>query len=90
MSVFLIILATPPEERPDDWVDASYVATRTGLSERTILAGHAKFNVPPVNRKPMRWHRATVDKWLRQRAEGAIEASKPKRLSLITRKKRSA
>lgn len=75
MSIF-ILLIQPSDERPDDLVDAHYVAARFGCSPRTVRAGGANTGgIPRVSRDPLRFRRADVDQELQRR----IEASRPKK-----------
>lgn len=78
------LLVAPTRERPDDLVDASYIAARTNLAVRTILQGKAGTkSIPRVVLKDengtkglIRFPRASVDRWIRNLAEKAI-ASNP-------------
>jgi hypothetical protein len=64
---------TPAKENPDDLVDCSYIAKRTGLKERTIRDGKAgtdslpRVALTPGKRSPVRFRRLDADRWIRSR-----------------------
>jgi predicted DNA-binding transcriptional regulator AlpA len=58
-----------PPPRADDLVPVEYLAQRTGLSRRTILAGKANSKTLltlRVEKHPSRWRRSDVDTWVRE------------------------
>ena len=87
MSIFIIVMPPPPDERPDDLVDAHYVAARFGCSASSVrhrLCGTGA--IPRVLNNPLRFRRADVDTELLR----LIEASRPqqrKAARLLTRRK---
>ena len=89
-------LLTAPPLRPDDLVDASYVAARTGLKERTVLAGKAGTNEIPrvllraenASRPLVRFARSAVDNWIRKKiAIAAAQQPRARALRVLNRKK---
>jgi hypothetical protein len=70
-----------PRERPDDFVDASYIAARTKLSVRTVQEGKAGTNAIPrirlkseKGKRPLiRYQRSIVDQWIRDLCRTAFE-----------------
>lgn len=88
-------LLLQPTPRPDDLVDAAYIAARTGLKERTVLEGKAGTNAIPrvylkaegARRALVRFTRAAADKFVR---DLACQARSPKQraLELIARRER--
>ncbi len=65
MSIFILILPPlppPPDERPDDLVDAHYVAARFGCSASSVRHRQALTkDVPRVSNNPLRFRRGDVD-----------------------------
>lgn len=65
-------LIEAPPARPDDLVDAAYIAHRTGLKERTVKEGKAGTDVIPrvelkregARRPLIRYPRAAADKFV--------------------------
>jgi hypothetical protein len=90
-----ILLAPAP--RPDDLVDAAYIAARTGLAERTVREGKAGTKEIPrvelksdsATRSLVRFPRAAADKWIRDLVTAAA-AKEPRQraLQLISRNHR--
>lgn len=90
--IFLQILVFPeqPDERPDDLVDAKYVAARFGCSVRSVQArkcGTAE--IARVTDDPLRFRRGDVDAALRARLAARQErAPAQKAIRLLERKAR--
>jgi len=85
----------PP--RPDDLVDANYIAARTGLSLRTVQEGKAGTSeIPRVllqagegKRSLIRYQRAAVDKWIRDLGHtAASKTPKVRALKLLDPKQK--
>jgi hypothetical protein len=89
MSVF-IFLMLPSTDRPEDIVDAEYIARRTGLSKATVLSGGGGVkDIPRARRKPAGWFRGDVDDWLKRLYEaGRAQKMKQPRPRLVRRKPR--
>lgn len=92
MSVYLIFVVIPPsEERPDDLVDASYVARRFGCSTSSVYAGKCGTGgIRPVSRDPWRALREQVaaeHARLVSGARGRQAEGLKKRMSLVRRAK---
>jgi predicted DNA-binding transcriptional regulator AlpA len=86
MVIFAPIFIVPSDERPDDIVDWSYIAKRTGLARATILGGDGGVSeIPRARRKPAGWFRADVDAWLAKQVE-ALRKPKTTRPRLIRRR----
>lgn len=89
MSVFIFLIA-PPDEHPDDLVDARYVARRAGCSASSVrhrAAGTGE--IPRVSDDPLRFRRGDVDDWLARKIEASRERQRkkpPVRISLVRRK----
>jgi hypothetical protein len=85
-----------PAPRPDDLVDAGYVAARTGLKERTVKEGKAGTNeIPRVYLKAegstkslVRFPRAAADKFISDLVRKA-ETPKQRALRVIERRFKS-
>lgn len=92
MSVFFINFIVPPqsEERPDDLVDASYVARRFGCSERSVYAGACGTGeIVPVTRSPWRAVRQQVEEIHRRLIDSAAQKTPAqKAMRLLNRKGR--
>ncbi|HEV2863065.1 MAG TPA: hypothetical protein VGX48_18765 [Pyrinomonadaceae bacterium] len=88
----LIVLPPAPEERPDDLVDASYVARRFGCSPRSVYAGRCGTGgITPVSRDPWRATRAQVEAEHAKLVSTATAArTEPKKRLSLVRRKRSA
>lgn len=87
-----------PASQPDDLVEASYIAARTGLAERTILEGKAgtrhipriRLKNPGSKRPLIRFQRAAVDRWIRNLATEALANQTDQRvrgIHLVRRKR---
>ena len=92
------LLAAPPAQ-PDDLVSASYIAARTGLSERTVLEGKAGTSAIPrvelknagATRPLIRFQRAAADKWIRDLvAKSVAKQPRQRALRLLKRNPRSS
>jgi hypothetical protein len=66
-------LLTSPDARFDDLVDCHYIASRTGLSPRTVRDGKAGTNRIPRallnengKRSPVRFRRVDADRFIRE------------------------
>jgi hypothetical protein len=89
MSVYLIfVVMQPPEERPDDLVDAKYVARRFACSTRSVYMGKCGTGgIVPVTRSPWWAARAQVEEERARLVATVVSPAKPKtRISLIRRK----
>jgi predicted DNA-binding transcriptional regulator AlpA len=76
--------------RADDLIGVEYVATRVGLSARTILAGKAgtkELLKKRIQKHPSRWKRADVDAFITDLVK-AKEALRRNNFSLVRRRKR--
>jgi hypothetical protein len=73
-------------ENPNCEVGWEYIHERTGLAQRTITdrKGGVK-DIALARRKPRRWFRGDVDKWLRERREAA-KTPKQRAYRLLSRK----
>lgn len=89
-------LIESPAPRPDDFLTAAYVAQRTGLAERTVLAGKAGTKEIPrvllkeegTKRPVVRFARVDVDNWIRRRlAEAHARQPRQRALRLVSRKR---
>ena len=92
-------LLSAPAPRADDLVEASYIAARTGLAERTVLEGKAGTSAIPrvelrsegAKRPLIRFQRAAADKWIRDLAATAgAKQPQQRALRLLNRKPRSS
>lgn len=90
-------LLTTPQPRPDDLVDAAYIAARIGLAERTVRDGKAGTDeIPRVHLKNknakrpiVRFARSAADKWIRDKiAAAAMSQPRQRALRLLKRKSR--
>lgn len=72
--------------RADDPVCVHYFARRSGLAVVTILQGKAGTGeVPAYSKRPRRWLRSEVDRFLRERA-ASLRSPKVKAMRLLRRK----
>jgi len=89
MSIFILLIPLPPDERPDDLVGADYVARRFGCSERSVYRGACGTSgITPVSRDPWRAVRAQVEAEHQKLVERVMpKKAEPckKRVSLIRR-----
>jgi hypothetical protein len=90
---FLVIAASETESETirvaevDDWVGCDYIAERTGLAMASVQKHKAGLNdLTPVCRRPLRWRKGDVDKWIQGRNEKALRKGK-KPISLVRRKR---
>ena len=88
--VFVQFVVIPPsDERPDDLVNADYVARRFGCSVSSVYAGKCGTGgITPVSRHPWRAMRAQVESEHAKLIAAAAPAAAPqKRISLVRRRK---
>lgn len=88
MSIFILVVPPPPDERADDLVGPHYVAARFGCSVSAVQ--HRKANtgdIPRVTDKPLRFRRADVHAHL-DRLNRARSTPGQKAFRLLERKPR--
>jgi hypothetical protein len=89
MSLFFFILA-PPDERPDDRVNAAWVARRFGCSTRSVQDGKCGTDqLRRVSDRPLLFVRAEVEEHLR-RLNRAPERRPPQARRTLVRRRRES
>jgi hypothetical protein len=84
----ILIMPPVPDERPNDLVDARYVAARSGCSVSSVRSHKCNTQVlMRVSNNPLRFRRGDVDKAVRElAAKAATNTPMQKAIRLLNRK----
>jgi hypothetical protein len=83
----ILIMPPPPDERPDDLVNAAYVAKRFGCSTRSVQLGLCDTGgIRRISSKPLRFRRGDVDDALLKLVRPPEAEQSKRKLSLVRRK----